>query len=87
MSDFSDRECQIIGQMMKAEKTLPDDFWHVAAVQELACVLARYEAVMTDEHCATIIGIAAMLVRHGKVEMMAEIQAIMAIGKARSIRP
>lgn len=73
--DFTDRETSLIGQMVKAERTLPDDFWHVAAAQELACVLARYEAVMTDADCAVVLGVGAMLVRHGKSEMSAEIQA------------
>jgi hypothetical protein len=75
--DFTDEESRIIGLMMKAEKSLPDDFWHVAAVQELACVLARYQAIMTDEHCATLVGVGAMLCRHGNEEMKAEIQAKM----------
>ena len=80
--DFTDRESSIIGKMMKAERTLPDDFWHVPAVQELACVLARYEAIMTDEHCALVIGCGALLARHGKVEMKAEIEARMALARA-----
>jgi len=79
---FSDRESGIIGQMMKAERTLPDDFWHVPAVQELACVLARYEAIMRDEDCATVVGVGALLARHGKVEMAAEIQARVQLAKA-----
>lgn len=80
--DFSEEEIRIIGLMAKAEKALPDDFWHVAALQELACVLARYSAIMTEEHCAAVIGCGAMLMRHGKREMMAEIQARMALAKA-----
>lgn len=80
--DFTDKETRIIGQMMKAERTLPDDFWHTAAVQELAVIVARYDAIMTDEHCAALIGIGAMLVRHGKREMVAEIQAKLALAKA-----
>ncbi len=85
--DFSDRESSIIGQMLKAERTLPDDFWHVPALQELACILARYEAIMTDEHCATVIGVGALLARDGKTEMKADIQARIAIANARSPRP
>lgn len=85
--DFSDKESRLIGQMMKAERTLPDDFWNVPAVQELACILARYDGVMTDADCATVIGIGALLVRNGKSEMMADIQARMAIANAARKRP
>lgn len=80
--DFSEKESRIIGQMMRAERSLPEDFWYVPAVQELACVLARYDAWMSDEDCATVIGVGALLARHGKAEMTAEIQARLALARA-----
>ena len=43
MTDFAPAELHMISQIMMAEKTLPDDFWAVAAVQELACLLAGLE--------------------------------------------
>lgn len=82
MSDFTDVESHIIGMMMRAEKTLPDDMWAVAAVQELACLLAKLRAVLTDEQFAMLVGIGAYISRAGKAEMMAEIHAKMALAKA-----
>lgn len=81
--DFTPEESRIIGQMVKAERSMPDEFWHIAAMQELASVLARYQAVMSDADCAAVIGCGAMLVRHGKREMTAEIEMRMAIARAK----
>lgn len=80
--DFTNHELSLIGQIMEAERTMPDDFWHVAAVQELACVIAKFEAVMTDAEFVTLIGIGAMLARHGKREMAAEIEMKIALCRA-----
>lgn len=84
--DFTDRESQIIGMMLKAGREMPDEFWCVPAVQSLAVHLAKFEALMTEEEAATIVGIGAMLSRQGNAEMKAEIQAIMALGRARTRR-
>jgi hypothetical protein len=82
--DFTDEESRLIGKMLKAERTLPEDFFHVPAVQELACILGRYGAVMTAQDQAAIIACGALLARHGKREMMAEIEARMALARARN---
>lgn len=84
--DFTDLEQHMISQIMRAERTLPDDFWAVAAVQELACLLAKLEPMLADKHMATLIGIGAFVARQGKAEMSAEIGAIMAIARAREPR-
>lgn len=84
--DFTDHESRVIGQMMKAERSLPDEFWHVPAVQELACILAKYGPLMTGKDYATVVGCGALLVRHGKAEMSADIHARMALARAREPR-
>ena len=80
--DFTPAELHMIGQIMKAERTLPDDFWAVAAVQELACLLAKLEPLLTDNQAATLIGIGAFVARQGKSEMMAEVHAKLALARA-----
>lgn len=82
--EFDRAELHMISQIMKAEKTLPDDFWAVAAVQELACLLAKLEPLLPDSAMATLIGVGAFVARQGKREFAAEIEAIMAIGRAQS---
>jgi hypothetical protein len=42
-TDFSAPELAAINAMMRASKTLPDDMWAVAAVQNLACLYAKIE--------------------------------------------
>ena len=81
--EFSAPELHMISQIMKAEKTLPDEMWAVAAVQELACLLAIIEPLLLDKHMATLIGIGAFVARQGKMEMSADIQAVMALNRAR----
>ena len=39
---------------------------------------------VTDAECGTLIGVGAIIARIGKTEMKAEIEAIMAIGRARA---
>ena len=74
MSDFTNAESHMIGQIMKAERTLPDDFWAVAAVQELACLLVKLEPLLPDTAMRTLIGIGAFVARQGNAEMTAEIE-------------
>jgi hypothetical protein len=80
------RECQIISQIIRAVKTLPDDFWGVASVQELAGFIARNEARLSEEDCAILIGLGAILSVQAKAEMTAEIEMRMAIGRAQERR-
>ena len=84
VSEFSAPELYMIGQIMKAEKTLPDDFWAVAAVQELACLLAKLEPLLSDAQMATLLGVGAFVARQGKAEMSAEIHMRMALSRARN---
>jgi hypothetical protein len=78
-----ERDCQIIGQILRARKTLPDDFWGVAAVQEVASFIARNEGILSDADCAILVGIGAIIANQAHVEMEADIQARMAIARAR----
>lgn len=81
--DFSDHESRIIGMMLKASKTLPDDMWAVAAVQNLACLYAKIEALLSDEDRAMLIGIGGYIAHLGKAEIEADIQARMVIARAK----
>ena len=83
MDDFTSAELHWISAMQKASRTLPDDFLSVPAVQELACLLAKIEPLLTEVQKATVIGCGAMLVHYGKAETIAGIQAAMAIQSAR----
>lgn len=83
MSDgFDDATLHAIGQMVKASRTLPDDFFMVEAMQELASLVARRGGDLADEDCAVLIGVGALLIREGRAEMMAGLQARMALMKA-----
>jgi hypothetical protein len=80
--DFEPAELHAISAMTRASKTLPEDFLSVPAVQELACLYAKLEPLLTDEQRATIIACGAMLVHYGKAETIAGIHAAMALQKA-----
>jgi hypothetical protein len=80
--DFTDRESRIIGMMLSASTTVPNDMWAVAIVQNLACLLAKIESVLTDEQAATLIGIGGYIAHVGRDEMKAEIGMRMAFGRA-----
>ncbi|HIQ17230.1 MAG TPA: hypothetical protein EYH41_04415 [Novosphingobium capsulatum] len=69
---------------MRASKTLPDDMWAVAAVHNLACLYAKIETLLPEADKAMLIGIGSYVAHLGKAEMMAEIQAGMAIARART---
>jgi erythromycin esterase-like protein len=84
MSDFlPDRDCQIIVQMRRAVKTLPDDFWAVAVVQNLAGFLARNEGQLSDDDWALLIGVGAFVSQQADTEMTAEIQMKLAMARAK----
>lgn len=85
--DFTAAEQHMIGQIVKAEKTLPDDFWHVAALQELACLMVRLEPLLPDKDMGLLVGCGALLARHGKTEMKAEIETAMMFAKIRKANP
>ena len=83
MNDFTQPELAAISAMMRASKTLPDDMWAVAAVQNLACLYAKIEPLLPDADKATLIGIGGYIAHLGKAEMAADIQAKIAIATAR----
>ncbi len=74
----------MIIQIMRAEKCLPDDFWCIAMVQELACLMAKIEPLLADSQMATLLGCVAFIARQGKVEMAAAIETTMLFGRIRS---
>lgn len=82
-SDLNPAELHAINQMMRASKTLPDDMWAVAAVQNLACLYVKIEPLLPDTDKAMLIGIGGYIAHLGKAEMEAEIQTKMAIARAR----
>ncbi len=85
MDDILDEGTQrVIGQMIRASRTLPEDFFLVPAMQELAGFLARNESVLSNEDCSLLIGVGAVIIRESMGELTAQIQAAMALAKARS---
>ncbi len=82
--DFTEAELRAISLFQRASKTLPDDFWLVAAMQELACLYAKIEPLLTEAQKATIIGCGALMARESLREMKAGIEAHMAIARART---
>ena len=84
--DFAPAELDAISAMTRASRTLPEDFLSVPAVQELACLYAKIEALLTDEQKATVIACGAMLVHYGKAEIIAGIHAAMALQRAADDR-
>lgn len=81
MADFDAGELHAIGLMTKAAQTLPDDFWLVAGMQELACLYARIEPLLTAQQRATLIGAGALMAREARREMTAEIEAKMLLAR------
>ena len=84
--DFNAGELHAIGLMQRARKTLPDDFWLVAAMQELACLYAKIEPLLNDTQRQVLIGCGAVMARESEKEMVADIQARMAIARAMPSR-
>lgn len=81
--DFNPAELAAISAMSRASRKLPDDFLSVGAVQELACLYAKIEPLLTDMQKATVIGCGAMLMHYGKAETIAGIHAAMALHRAK----
>lgn len=82
--DFTPEELHALSLIGLAKKSLPEDeFWGVAAVQNLAGIYARYKDVMTEEDQAILIGVGGALRYYADSEMKAQVQAMMAIAKAR----
>lgn len=81
-TDFAPAELAAISAMMRASKTLPDDLWAVAAVQNLACLYAKIEPLLPEKDKAMLIGIGGYIAHLGKAEMSAQIHATMALARA-----
>ena len=74
------------GEMMRAQRVLPDDFWALGTVQALAELCCEVEPRLTDEEMATLIGVGAVLIRLGREETIAGIKAGIAIFNAKGER-
>ncbi len=85
-NEFNRAELHAISLMQKARKTLPEDFWLVPAMQELACLYARIEPLLTDAQKSTMIGCGAIMAREAEKEMRAGIHAAIAISNAMPSR-
>lgn len=83
MDDFTSAELHWISAMQRASRALQDDFLSVPAVQELACLMAKIEPLLSETQKVTVLTCGAMLVHYGKAETIAGIQAAMAIQSAR----
>ena len=81
--DFTPEEQGVISLMLRASRTLPDEMWAVAAVQNLACLYSKINGLLTDEDRAMLIGIGGYIAFQGRAEMEADIQARMARARAR----
>jgi hypothetical protein len=82
-NDFCPATIRNIARMQGMAKALPEDFMFVGAMQNLAQFIALYEDVLDDDQMAVLLGCGALLIREGEKEMRAEIQAMMALAKAR----
>ena len=82
--DFSPAERHALGLMAQAAQTLPDDFWLLAGVQELACLYAQIEPLLTQQQRAVIIGVGALIANEAGREMAAENDAKLALARAAS---
>lgn len=83
---FEPPELHAISLMMKASKSLPDEFWLTAAMQELACLYAKIEPLLSDGQKGTLIGCGALMARESRKEFAAEIMAGIAISRAMPSR-
>lgn len=83
-NEFTSEELEALSLIGRARQTLPvDEFWGVAAVQNLAGIYARYKDVMTEDDRAVLIGCGAALRSYADGELKAQVQAMLAIAKAR----
>ena len=81
---FEPAELHAIGMMASASKDLPEDFLSVEAAQELACLYAKIEPLLSDEQKGIIIGCGGILFHHGKDEFLAGLQASIILHKVGS---
>jgi glutaredoxin-related protein len=85
-AEFCPATIRNIAHMQRMSKSLPDDFMFVGAMQNLAQFIADVDAFLTDDQKAVLLGCGALLIREGEKELKAEIQAGLAIAKARQPR-
>jgi hypothetical protein len=78
---LDDATQRVIGQMIRASRTLPEDFFLVPAMQELAGFVGR--STLSDEDRSLLIGVGAVIIRESRAELSAQIQAAMAIANAK----
>jgi len=58
---LDDATQKVIGQMIRASRTLPEDFFLVPAMQELAGFVGR--STLSDEDRSLLIGVGAVIIR------------------------
>jgi hypothetical protein len=61
--EFQPAELAAISMMMRASNDLPDEMWAVAAVQNLACLYAKIEPLLTEVDKAILIGVGGWIAR------------------------
>jgi hypothetical protein len=81
--ELSDGALRNIGLMQRMSRTLPEDFFMVAAVQELAQLAHDLKPFLKGDQEATLLGIGALMIREGRDEAIAGIQAALAIQSLR----
>jgi len=82
--DTNPAHLAIISQITRAAKSMPDDFFVVPAVQQLAATMAQIESRLSIDEMSDLLAIGAVLANAGKAETTAGIQAALAI---RGIKP
>jgi hypothetical protein len=81
--DLSAGALRNIGLMQRMARTLPEDFFMVAAVQDLAQLAHELKPFFKGDQEATLLGIGALMIREGRAEALAGIQAALALQSLR----
>jgi len=84
VDDFSTGTLRNISFMARAAKSLPEDYFMIPAMQEIAELVDRNADNLCSEDKAILLGVGALLIREGRAETIAGIEAAIAIGKART---
>ena len=80
--DFSPGALRNINFMVSMSKEVPEDFFMIPAMQEIATLVDRNEDTLLDADKAVLLGIGALLIREGRKEMVAGLQAAFALRRA-----
>lgn len=85
--DFTDAELSAMKLMRQAARTMPDDVFAVGALQEMACLYAKIEPLLSDDMKATFIGAGAYVAQQAEAEMKAQIMAFTKLAELRNPPP